>query len=108
MALSFEGAQCILIDFAIANDLSGKVAFLREHVGSVKGRQITEFLDCGASGRKRPGLNAVYGRLGDSVGVVPNFILITIPIFMNVVRKDFATIFEVDGVRPKSQASLHQ
>jgi hypothetical protein len=44
----------------------------------------------------------VYGRLGDRVGVVPNFVLITIPIFVHVVRKDFATIFEVDGVRPKS------
>ncbi len=50
--------------------------------------------------RHASGIDVIYCRLGDCVGIVPDVVFVVATVFANVIRDNRATIFQVDGVSP--------
>ena len=98
-----------LIDLSIPDNFCGEVAFLREADGCrVKARQITQLLGRAASCRETTRFYMVHRGPGDPVRVVPNFVLVTVAVFADMIRENLAAIFQMNGVRPNASPSLRQ
>ena len=48
------------------------------------------------------GINVIYGRLGNRVGVVADIVFVMIAVFADVVGHDGAAILQMDRVRPRT------
>ena len=108
IALAFQAGENVGIDLAFLDDLADEIALVGKAVGGSKGREIADLggCRCDMSGHAA-GIDVIYGRLGDRVGIVADVVFVVIAVFADVIGDDGAAIFQMDGVGPCAQGESH-